>query len=122
MQKVDIAQVAHNLNKAYCECIGDFTQAPWEHAPGWQKASALNGVTFHLDNPDASPSASHESWLAEKKADGWKYGEIKNSVTKEHPCFVPYEELPVEQRAKDYIFKEVVHSLKRFLTPSATLV
>jgi len=28
---------------------------------------------------------------------------------------VPYEQLPVEQRSKDFLFKQVVHSLKLFL-------
>ena len=67
-----------------------------------------------LDNPDAPPSASHESWLAVKEADGWKYGEVKDPENKEHPCFVPYEQLPEEQKAKDHLFKAVVEALKPF--------
>jgi len=115
MQKENIAQVAHELNKAYCESIGDHSQPEWNDAPEWQKSSAINGVQFHLDNPDASPSASHESWLKQKTEEGWKYGEVKNSETKEHPCFVPYEQLPTEQKAKDYLFRQTVHSLKKFI-------
>ena len=56
----DIATVAHELNKAYCESIGDNSQPTWEDAPEWQKSSAVNGVKFHLENPDASPSAIHD--------------------------------------------------------------
>ncbi len=115
MTQTDIAQVAHEMNKAFCESIGDESQPSWEDAPEWQKTSAINGVKFHLDNPDASPSASHDSWLAEKEKDGWKYGAVKNPETKEHPCIVDYFDLPVEQRSKDYIFRQVVHSLKSFL-------
>lgn len=107
-----IAQVAHELNKAYCEAWGDFTQPSWADAPDWQKSSAINGVNFHLANPDAPASASHESWYKEKEAAGWKYGPVKNPETKEHPCFVPFAELPVEQQAKDFIFRQTVHSLK----------
>lgn len=115
MDKENIAQVAHELNKAYCESIGDNSQPDWENAPEWQKQSAINGVNFHIENPDASPSASHDSWLKEKIETGWKYGPAKNPETKEHPCCVPYNELPVEQKAKDYIFRQTVHSLKKFL-------
>lgn len=115
MNNTDIAKVAHNINKAYCESIGDTSQPSWEDAPDWQKSSAINGVQFHIDNPDASPSASHESWLKQKTEEGWKYGEVKNPETKEHPCFVPYDQLPVSQRSKDYLFKEVIHSLKPFI-------
>jgi hypothetical protein len=111
----NIAKAAHELNKAYCESIGDNSQPSWEDAPEWQKSSAINGVQFHLDNPDATPSASHESWLKQKTEEGWKYGEVKNPETKEHPCFVPYEQLPNEQKAKDYIFRQTIHSLKPYL-------
>ena len=105
-----IAQFAHEINKAYCQAIGDNSQPTWEDAPEWQKSSAINGVDFHLENPNASPSASHESWLKQKQEEGWKYGSVKNAELKEHPCYVPYLELPVEQRAKDYLFKQVVKS------------
>jgi hypothetical protein len=115
MKTEQIAQVAHEINKAFCESINDMTQPSWENAPNWQKDSAINGVKFHIENPQASPSASHENWLKEKIADGWKHGETKNPETKEHPCCVPYDQLPIEQRSKDYLFKQVVHSLKPFI-------
>lgn len=110
-----IAQVSHEVNAAYCRAIGDNSQTSWEIAPEWQRESAINGVKFHLENPDASPSASHESWLKEKTLAGWKYGPVKNPETKKHPCFVPYDQLPVEQKAKDYLFKQTVESLKPYL-------
>jgi len=116
----NIAKVAHELNKAYCESIGENSQPSWEDAPEWQKSSAINGVQFHLENPDATPSASHESWLKQKTEEGWKYGEVKNPETKEHPCFVPYEQLPNEQKAKDYIFRQTIHSLKPYLPTEKT--
>ncbi len=111
----DIARVTHEANKAYCDSLGDFDQLHWEQAPEWQRESAIKGVQFHLDNPNASPSASHEAWLAEKEATGWKYGPVKDADKKEHPCFVPYDLLPREQQAKDHLFKGIVHSLSSFL-------
>ena len=106
-----IAKVAHEINRAYCKSIGDSSQTSWEDAPGWQKKSAMDGVLFHLNNPSTLPSASHESWLAEKERDGWKYGPVKDADKKEHPCFVPYESLPTEQKAKDYLFGAVCDQL-----------
>lgn len=110
-----IAQVAHEINRAFCLSIGDGSQPFWEYAPDWQKNSAIKGVEFHLANPEASPSASHESWLKVKEEEGWKYGPIKDAEKKEHPCFVPYSQLPTEQKSKDFLFKQVVHSLKTYL-------
>jgi hypothetical protein len=110
-----IAKVCHEANRALCEIQGDLSQPEWECAPDWQRTSAVNGVAFHLKNPNASPSASHDSWMAEKERDGWKYGSVKDPERKEHPCFVPYDELPPEQQAKDYLFKAIVHGLSKFV-------
>ena len=107
-----IAMVAHEINRAYCEAIGDHSQLPWDKAPKWQRESCKNGVDFHMDNPDADPAASHQNWLEEKENDGWKWGPVKDVAKKEHPCFVPYDQLPIEQRVKDHLFKAVVNLLR----------
>ena len=106
-----IAKICHEANKALCETQGDNSQPSWAEAPSWQKDSAFNGVRFHKDNPDADASASHENWLKEKEADGWKYGLVKDPEKKEHPCCVPFEELPTEQQVKDHLFKAIVRAL-----------
>jgi len=106
-----IARVCHNVNRAYCQSIGDDSQPKWEEAPDWQRQSAINGVRFHLAN-DTTPEQSHENWMREKLADGWKHGPNKNPELKEHPCMVPYGELPAAQRTKDYLFKSIVDTYK----------
>ena len=111
MKIEDIAKVSHEVNAAFCLAFGDYSQAPWEYAAKWQKESSINGVKFHIDNPKALPSHSHDSWLKEKEKNGWTYGEIKNYDKKTHPCMVPFEDLTDQQKAKDYIFRQIVHSL-----------
>lgn len=106
-----IASVCHGINKAYCEAIGDMSQPSWDEAPQWQKDSAVTGVTFAMANPDAKPEDSHISWLKQKLDDGWTYGPVKNPELKEHPCMVPYEKLPLEQRVKDHLFLATVKIL-----------
>ena len=112
MKITAIAAIAHAINAAYCASQGDLSQPTWADAPEWQQQSAISGVEMHLANPDATPEQSHESWLEQKIADGWVYGEVKDPEAKTHPCCVPYEELPIEQKAKDYLFRAVVHALK----------
>src|SRR5579864_3647896 len=98
-----IAVLCHELNRAYCEYIlGDTSQQPWPQAENWQRFSAVRGVEFALANPDAPVSSQHENWRKDKLAEGWTYGPVKDPMKKEHPCMVPYEQLPVEQRTKDY--------------------
>jgi hypothetical protein len=106
-----IARVCHEVNRAYCEALGDLSQRAWEDAPDWQRESARKGVVLHLGDPDAGPQASHASWMAEKVATGWTWGPLKDEAKKEHHCMVPFEHLPREQQAKDYIFRAVVHAL-----------
>ena len=107
-----IARVCHEVNRAYCLALGDTSQPAWEDAPEWQRSSALNGVQMHVDDPHAGPQASHEGWMREKVEAGWAYGPVKDPAKKEHPCIVPFDQLPREQQAKDYIFRSIVHALR----------
>ena len=110
-----IAQVCHEINRAYCQSMGDGSQPFWEFAPDWQQQSAINGVNFHLNNPDAGADASHNSWMKEKVESGWVYGEVKNPEAITHRCIVPFDQLPKEQQAKDFLFRQVVHSLSPYI-------
>ena len=110
-----IAKICHDANKSICEINGDNSQVEFNKAPSWQQNSAMQGVEFCLMNPNAPASANHESWLAAKEADGWKYGPVKDAEKKEHPCMVDYDQLPEEQQMKDHVFKAIVASLTGFV-------
>ena len=43
----------------------------------------------------------HEVWSANRIADGWTYGPVRDDAKKETPCLVPYEDLPEEEKAYD---------------------
>ena len=43
----------------------------------------------------------HEVWAETRIQQGWTYGEQRNDELKTHPCLVPYEELPEEEKAYD---------------------
>ena len=105
-----VARICHEANRVYCQSIGDDSQKPWDEAEQWQRDSAIRGVLYAYSNPSAPPSAQHEAWLADKLRDGWKFGPIKDAEKKEHPCCVPYTDLPQEQKIKDYLFRGIVHA------------
>jgi len=44
---------------------------------------------------------THEVWAQQRMAQGWKYGEKRNDERKEHPCLVPYEDLPESEKVYD---------------------
>ena len=110
MRDTQIAQIVHEANRAYCQTLGDESQVPWDNAPEWQRESAVKGIRGIQDGSITKPEQSHESWLAEKQRTGWKYGPVKNVEAKEHPCFVPYAELPQEQQVKDAIYFAIVRA------------
>lgn len=106
------AAAAHEANRVYClHVLGDASQPAWDDAPGWQKDSAKLGVKAVMANPDQTPEQSHASWLQHKRDTGWVYGPVKDPDVKEHPCMVPYDQLPVGQRVKDALFIATVKAV-----------
>ena len=52
----------------------------------------------------------HETWAASRISQGWTYGEQRDDEKKTHPCLVPYEELPEEE--KEYDRNTAISTLK----------
>ena len=89
--------------------MDDPSQQPWHAAPEWQAHSVRQGVIAVLTD-DVGPEESHRRWLALKEAEGWKYGPEKSAERKEHPCMLPYLDLPFAQRQKDSVFGAMVRA------------
>lgn len=104
------AKAAHEVNRAYCASFGDTSQVPWSDAPQWQKDSAISGVKAIAADPTLTPAQQHMLWWEQKKNDGWVFGKVKDAEKKTHPCMVPYNELPLDQRMKDNLFGTVVRA------------
>ncbi len=43
----------------------------------------------------------HEVWAQTRIRQGWSYGATRNDELKQHPCLVPYEDLPDSEREYD---------------------
>lgn len=52
----------------------------------------------------------HEVWSASRLNEGWTYGEQRDDELKKHPCLVPFEELPEEE--KEYDRNTSINTLK----------
>lgn len=94
----------HEANKEIQQQTGEFIPQLSEHLT----KSILDGVYFVLDNPNCTPEQQHNNWVHFKRADGWKYGQTKDFERKEHPCLVPYSELPEIQQRKDSVFRQTL--------------
>ena len=43
----------------------------------------------------------HEVWAQSRIEQGWTYGEERSDALMQHPCLIPYEELPEVEKAYD---------------------
>lgn len=111
----EIARVCHEANRAYCLALGDESQPRWEDAPEWQRQSAIQGVVNISNGRVSTPKDSHDSWLEQKAKEGWVYGVAKDPELKQHPCIVPYHQLPADQRMKDHLFFAIVRTLRSMI-------
>ncbi|MDR1203333.1 MAG: Ryanodine receptor Ryr [Tannerellaceae bacterium] len=53
---------------------------------------------------------THEVWSQQRLAEGWRYGTTRNDTKKEHPCLIPYEDLP--ENEKEYDRNTAMEALK----------
>lgn len=44
---------------------------------------------------------THDVWARERLEQGWKYGPCRSDDRKEHPCLIPYDMLPEEEKVYD---------------------
>ncbi|NED96427.1 hypothetical protein G1H11_14045 [Phytoactinopolyspora alkaliphila] len=111
MSAEEIARVCHEANRALQLVDGDPAPSrPWDDAPTWQRESAVAGVRNALAETH-DPAAHHQAWVDAKAADGWTYGTTKDPEARTHPCMLPYDDLPANQRRKDVLFLSIVNSL-----------
>jgi len=103
-----IGRICHEVNRAYCQSQGDDSLKPWDDCPQWQKDSTVLGVQKIMQSPEITPRDLHQAWWEHKIHSGWNYGAVKDEVLQTHPCMVPYDSLPENQRVKDYLFGAVV--------------
>ena len=43
----------------------------------------------------------HDTWAKGRMDDGWTYGPVCDDAKKQHPCLVPYADLPESEKAYD---------------------
>lgn len=56
---------------------------------------------------------SHDIWAMQRLSEGWRYGPKRDDMKKEHPCLVPYENLPESE--KEYDRKAAMETLKAII-------
>ena len=55
----------------------------------------------------------HDTWAQGRINEGWTWGAKRDDAKKQHPCLVPYEELPESE--KDYDRRTATTTLKTLI-------
>ena len=66
-----------------------------ENTDAIQLSAELNDLV------EAMAKNVHEVWAESRISQGWTYGPERNDALKQHPCLVPYEDLPEVEKAYD---------------------
>lgn len=62
---------------------------------------------------------AHDLWASQRLSDGWKPGEHRDDLKREHPNLVPYSEL--SEKEKDYDRIVTVETLKAIIALGYTI-
>jgi len=98
-----IARLAHDVYRAYMTGAAKVS-LPFDSLDPHTKESLLDGVKGVLEGAVTTPQQSHENWMRFKADAGWIHGEEIDHERKQHPCICSFEQLPITERMKDYLF------------------
>jgi class 3 adenylate cyclase len=84
-------QVADIPNKLY--------ELGYELAPSHGFAPSEIKITSH--QLEELAIREHDRWLAERTRQGWSYGPVRDNARKQHPCLIPWADLPEGEKQKD---------------------
>ena len=108
-----------SIVRDYCAFAGHDIPGHFDARPEEFQIGLLSAIDKHMDNyPNAqTPEESHNLWLAKHAQMGWVYGSCRNEEAKTHPCMVPYDELPNDQKLKDVLFIAFCRACAENLNP-----
>jgi len=66
-----------------------------------------------LDLTERLAKSAHDAWARKRLEEGWRCGPHRDDAKKEHPCLVPYEDLPDSE--KEYDRRVALETLKLLL-------
>ena len=79
------------------------TQNPYTSTPTPNDTSDVELSEELLELVELIAENTHDNWAAGRIVEGWTYGPVRNDDLKQHPCLVPYNELPDNEKRYDRV-------------------
>lgn len=73
--------------------------------------AAAQMVITLVRRPHWTADQFHSDYCNDMKSQGWSFGEEYDAERKLTPMLVDYDQLPIEQRMEDQVFRAVVFAL-----------
>ena len=96
-------EVRRDLYAPDIKTLSDSTKKRMPDSSESKKEPTLKNIEFQKANPDATPAELHRAWLKQKNHEGWSFALVLDSVKKEDPCFVPFDDLSPELQSRDAV-------------------
>ena len=77
---------------------------PAGSAPYLPRPADTSGVVITAEISDLTERLArntHENWAHQRISNGWSWGPARDDRKREHPCLVPYDDLPEEEKEFD---------------------
>lgn len=71
------------------------------YTPNPVDTSSIELPSELLELAEAMARNVHEVWARTRIEQGWTYGSTRNDQLKQHPCLIPYDELPESEKEYD---------------------
>lgn len=115
MTSEKIAQIIHGATAPIGRIACGNPIPVWEDLSVGQRCRAAVAVDDLMRNPHIKePEDFHDIWANPLYDDGWVWGPVYSLKTKQHPCLVPYDELPDAEKIKDMIWASLIEVFRPF--------
>ena len=98
----DLDETFRSANRGFADGIGPKLSAlGLVVVPDPLADARAPGFQFSAEEIEELAREEHDRWMAERVADGWRYGTPRDNARKLHPSIVAWADLPEDEREKD---------------------
>jgi len=108
---LQIARIAHEANRVYCQMTGSKSRQKWEKLSADDHHFLADGVTWVMENLDCTPEEVHNQWVKSMLAAGWTHGGVVDRIVRTHTNLRPFDQLIEREQLKDHLYLGVVKAM-----------